>query len=185
VEKAGADALAKIRAEHPEISEEDLKIKVSDRVRREEEARKRQAQQVDMDFPYHMDGEQLRPGRPLGAAMFAPRVFVGGGYDAVGGFREVRNLPHHPMPHPPAAPAPLYHAAPLNVPQMNPFQGVPQPAVVPQAGYQNQGQDPNAQWQGWGMPWPFGGLFEMPGRVADLPQNPFGNDLPARPDQDR
>lgn len=41
VNKAEKEALEKVRAEHPEFTEEDLKVKVSDVVKKDEEARKR------------------------------------------------------------------------------------------------------------------------------------------------
>ncbi|OCK85963.1 hypothetical protein K432DRAFT_438909 [Lepidopterella palustris CBS 459.81] len=43
VKKAEATAAAQVRAENPDLSEEDLKIKVSDRVQHEEEARRKRA----------------------------------------------------------------------------------------------------------------------------------------------
>ncbi|KAF2496158.1 hypothetical protein BU16DRAFT_368160 [Lophium mytilinum] len=44
VKKAETEALAKVRAENPELTDEDLKVKVSDTVRLEEEARAQRAQ---------------------------------------------------------------------------------------------------------------------------------------------
>lgn len=63
VQKAEAEALAKIRQERPDISEEELKIEVSDRVKRAEQARRGQAQNDFDGFDFFMDGNQLRAGR--------------------------------------------------------------------------------------------------------------------------
>jgi TRIAD3 protein (E3 ubiquitin-protein ligase RNF216) len=62
VEKAEQEALAKIRAERPDISEEHLKIEVSDRVKQAEQSRLNQAQAQHQNFPFHMNGDQLVAG---------------------------------------------------------------------------------------------------------------------------
>ncbi|KAF2661337.1 hypothetical protein K491DRAFT_449808 [Lophiostoma macrostomum CBS 122681] len=177
VDKAEAEALAKIRAEHPEIAEDDLKIKMSDSVKRAEEVRRRQAQQFDVEFPYHMDGEQLRPGRPLGPLA---GVNLAGGLGGAVQFGHYP-IPHHPMPHIQPAPAPVNHPAPQRLFGVLP-RAAPQPRAVPQAGYQNQNPGANEQLHGWGVPWPFDGLFGMPGHAPDPPQFP---DPPARPARNR
>jgi TRIAD3 protein (E3 ubiquitin-protein ligase RNF216) len=50
VEKAEKEALAKVRAEHPEFSEDDLKVKVSEVVRRDEEIRKNKDPRIPNRF---------------------------------------------------------------------------------------------------------------------------------------
>ena len=64
VKKAADDAMAQVRAENPGVSDADLMIQVSDRVKQAEAARKGQAAERLNEFPYHMLGDQLahRPG---------------------------------------------------------------------------------------------------------------------------
>ncbi|KAF2120898.1 hypothetical protein BDV96DRAFT_484706 [Lophiotrema nucula] len=62
VKKAEAEAFARVRAENPEISENELKIQVSERVTKAEDARRGQAQANHAAFPYHMQGNVLMPG---------------------------------------------------------------------------------------------------------------------------
>ncbi|KAF2189577.1 hypothetical protein K469DRAFT_562812 [Zopfia rhizophila CBS 207.26] len=59
VKKAEAVALALLRAEHPDISEEELKIQVSDRVKQEEDARRQRAQANHQGFPFQIVGNNL------------------------------------------------------------------------------------------------------------------------------
>jgi TRIAD3 protein (E3 ubiquitin-protein ligase RNF216) len=61
VKKAADEAMAKVRADHPDLSDSDLMIKVSDRVKKAEDARKGQAQERAEAFPYHMVENELRP----------------------------------------------------------------------------------------------------------------------------
>ncbi|KAH9865798.1 hypothetical protein J1614_009385 [Plenodomus biglobosus] len=67
VKKAADEAIAKLRAEKPDLSEADLMVKVSDRVKEAEEARKgRAAADADL-FPFHMVGDRLQNrAAPLG-----------------------------------------------------------------------------------------------------------------------
>ena len=62
VQKAEKEALAKIRADRPDISEEELKIEVSDRVKKQESDRIRRAQAHNDGFDFHMAGNELRRG---------------------------------------------------------------------------------------------------------------------------
>jgi TRIAD3 protein (E3 ubiquitin-protein ligase RNF216) len=52
--------MAKVRADNPGLSDADLMIKVSDRVKQAEDARKGQAIARANAFPYHMVENQLR-----------------------------------------------------------------------------------------------------------------------------
>jgi TRIAD3 protein (E3 ubiquitin-protein ligase RNF216) len=60
VKKAADEAMAKVRTDNPGLSEADLMIKVSDRVKQAEDARKGQAQAHANAFPYHMVDNQLQ-----------------------------------------------------------------------------------------------------------------------------
>jgi TRIAD3 protein (E3 ubiquitin-protein ligase RNF216) len=60
VKKAADEAMAKVRADNPDLSDADLMIKVSDRVKQAEDARKGQAVARANAFPYHMVENQLR-----------------------------------------------------------------------------------------------------------------------------
>jgi TRIAD3 protein (E3 ubiquitin-protein ligase RNF216) len=60
VKKAADEAMAKVRADHPDLSEVDLMVKVSDRVKKAEDARKGQAQVRVEAFPYHMVENELQ-----------------------------------------------------------------------------------------------------------------------------
>jgi TRIAD3 protein (E3 ubiquitin-protein ligase RNF216) len=60
VKKAADEAMAKVRADHPDLSDADLMIRVSDRVKQAEDARKGQAQVRAEAFPYHMVENELR-----------------------------------------------------------------------------------------------------------------------------
>ncbi|KAF1951495.1 hypothetical protein CC80DRAFT_424773 [Byssothecium circinans] len=59
VKKAAAEARAKVQAENPNISEADLTIQVSDRVKQAEQSRQGRAQADHVRFPYHMAGGAL------------------------------------------------------------------------------------------------------------------------------
>ncbi|CAE7011220.1 hypothetical protein PTNB73_00642 [Pyrenophora teres f. teres] len=76
VKKAAGDAMAKVRADNPGLSDADLMIKVSDRVKQAEDARKGQALAQAQRFPYHMIGDELRrfplPPQPAGAPVQPP-----------------------------------------------------------------------------------------------------------------
>jgi TRIAD3 protein (E3 ubiquitin-protein ligase RNF216) len=71
VKRAADEAMAKVRLDHPNLSDADLMVKVSDRVKQAEDARKGRATVEAQAFPYHMVGEQLRraPAVPPVAAM--------------------------------------------------------------------------------------------------------------------
>jgi TRIAD3 protein (E3 ubiquitin-protein ligase RNF216) len=72
VKKAADEAMAKVRAENPDLSDADLMIQVSDRVKKAEQSRKVTAVAEAHEFPYHMvDGFVQR--RPRQAAA-NPRV---------------------------------------------------------------------------------------------------------------
>ncbi|KAH8730998.1 hypothetical protein GQ44DRAFT_370135 [Phaeosphaeriaceae sp. PMI808] len=61
VKKAADEAMAKVRADNPGLSDTDLMIEVSDRVKQAEDARKGQAQAHADAFPYHMVNNHLLP----------------------------------------------------------------------------------------------------------------------------
>ncbi|KAF1923925.1 uncharacterized protein M421DRAFT_301329 [Didymella exigua CBS 183.55] len=67
VKRAADEAMAKVRVENPELSEADLMVQVSDRVKKAEAARKGRAAERLNEFPYEMLGDQLahRPGYPI------------------------------------------------------------------------------------------------------------------------
>ncbi|OAG12700.1 uncharacterized protein CC84DRAFT_1171377 [Paraphaeosphaeria sporulosa] len=67
VKKAADEALAKAKAENPELSEADLMIQVSDRVKQSEQQRLGRAQEAVRAFPYHMVGGALINRAPLAA----------------------------------------------------------------------------------------------------------------------
>lgn len=69
MKKAADEAMAKVKAENPSLSDADLMVQVSDRVKQAELARKGQAAERQDVFPYHMVGDILAH-RPefLGAA---------------------------------------------------------------------------------------------------------------------
>ena len=77
VKKAADEAMAKVKAENPNLADADLMIQVSDRVKKVELERRVQAIDRMNAFPYHMVGEQLvyRPGG-LGGAPQPPRAIV-------------------------------------------------------------------------------------------------------------
>lgn len=52
--------MAKVRADNPGLSDADLMIKVSDRVKQAEDARKNRAEVQAQAFPYHMVNNQLQ-----------------------------------------------------------------------------------------------------------------------------
>ncbi|KAJ4380569.1 hypothetical protein N0V86_003928 [Didymella sp. IMI 355093] len=66
VKQAADEAMARVKAENPELSEADLIVQVSDRVKQAEAARKGRAAERLNEFPYEMLGDQLahRPGFP-------------------------------------------------------------------------------------------------------------------------
>lgn len=103
VKKAADEAMIKVRADNPHLSNADLMIKVSDRVKQAEDARKGQAAFAAGAFPYHMvDGM-------------------------------IRNRHHQPGagPFPVAAPLPLYEH-PAVPPYVHPYPAVaPAPHFIP------------------------------------------------------
>jgi TRIAD3 protein (E3 ubiquitin-protein ligase RNF216) len=60
VKKAADEAMARVRADNPDLSDVDLMIKVSDCVKQAEDARKGQAQAHANAFPFHMVDNQLQ-----------------------------------------------------------------------------------------------------------------------------
>jgi TRIAD3 protein (E3 ubiquitin-protein ligase RNF216) len=60
--------MAKVRAENPGVSDADLMIQVSDRVKNAEDARKGRARAEVNAFPYHMVNDQLQRRLPLAFA---------------------------------------------------------------------------------------------------------------------
>ena len=59
VKRAADEAMAKVRRDNPGLSDADLMVKVSDRVKQAEEARRGRLQAEANAFPYHMVGDQL------------------------------------------------------------------------------------------------------------------------------
>ncbi|KAF2735468.1 hypothetical protein EJ04DRAFT_434943 [Polyplosphaeria fusca] len=59
VKKAEAEARARVRAENPDIPEEDLMVEVSESVQRAEADRRGLAQRAHADFPFYMQGQNL------------------------------------------------------------------------------------------------------------------------------
>lgn len=66
VKKAAEEAMAKVRADNPGLSDADLMIKVSDRVKQAEDARKSQGAADANAFPYRMVGNVLHRAIPAG-----------------------------------------------------------------------------------------------------------------------
>jgi TRIAD3 protein (E3 ubiquitin-protein ligase RNF216) len=64
VKKAADEAMAKVRADNPGVSDSDLMIKVSDRVKQAEDARKGRGQAQANVFPYHMVDNQIQHRMP-------------------------------------------------------------------------------------------------------------------------
>jgi TRIAD3 protein (E3 ubiquitin-protein ligase RNF216) len=132
VKRAADEAMAKVRADNPDLSDADLMVKVSDRVKQAEDARKGRATVEAQAFPYHIVGEQLRraPIEPPVAAMPAhlnapPANFAPDRY--VHPYPAVVPIPAygHPVP-----PFPFYQ--PFYPAQHVDYYG----AVVPQQPYQ-------------------------------------------------
>jgi TRIAD3 protein (E3 ubiquitin-protein ligase RNF216) len=125
VRKAAADALAKVRAENPHISEAELMIQVSDRVKQAEQARKGRADTEHVGFPFHMMGNQLvqgLPGQGLVAGLAqvpAPRPII---HQQVRHPVQMPGRPHFPRPVP-------IHGGPAR--DHNPF-GIPGIPQIPQ-----------------------------------------------------
>lgn len=127
VKAAAENIKAKIRAENPDISDADLMIQVSDRVKRAENSRRGRAQADHDRFPFHMAGGVLRegpadrqarmalPARPERAAAVVPQY--------------VQNI------------NPIMFLGPHVAPQA-PQQGIPGYGVHPNIG--NQAPDPYA-----------------------------------------
>ncbi|KAF3000114.1 hypothetical protein E8E13_004000 [Curvularia kusanoi] len=83
VKKAADEAMAQVRAANPNLSDADLMIQVSDRVKQSEAARKGRAAQQVNEFPYHMVGDRLahrhdfpadRPHGRIGRLQVAPML---------------------------------------------------------------------------------------------------------------
>ncbi|KAI4641638.1 hypothetical protein J4E93_007736 [Alternaria ventricosa] len=77
VKRAADEAMAKVRVDNPGLSDADLMVKVSDRVKQAEDARKGRAGIEAQAFPYHMVGEQLRRA-PMVAPVPAPPAHLNG-----------------------------------------------------------------------------------------------------------
>lgn len=60
VKRAADEAMAKVRADNPGLSDADLMVKVSDRVKQAEDVRRGRAAAEANAFPYHMVGDMLR-----------------------------------------------------------------------------------------------------------------------------
>lgn len=73
VKKAADEAMAKVQRDNPGLSDADLMVKVSDRVKQAEEARRGRVQAEAHAFPYHMVGDQLHR-VPHAAALAMPRI---------------------------------------------------------------------------------------------------------------
>ncbi|KAH7114341.1 hypothetical protein B0J11DRAFT_511076 [Dendryphion nanum] len=78
IQKAEAEALARIRAERPDISEEELKIEVSDRVKNADKARQTQAQQGHGGYGMVMNGNQPQAFQDEFRAFQPPQYQVNG-----------------------------------------------------------------------------------------------------------
>ncbi|KAF1964895.1 hypothetical protein BU23DRAFT_491236 [Bimuria novae-zelandiae CBS 107.79] len=76
VKKAADKAMAKVKAENPGVSDADLMIEVSDRVKRAEQRRLGVAQAAHHNFGFHMAGGALRNGPPPAAvaALAVPAI---------------------------------------------------------------------------------------------------------------
>ncbi|KAL6155735.1 hypothetical protein ACJQWK_05555 [Exserohilum turcicum] len=74
VKKAAGEAMAKVRAENPSLSDADLMVKVSDQVKQAEEARRGRVRAEAQAYPYHMVAGQLRRVPPAHMAVPRPQV---------------------------------------------------------------------------------------------------------------
>jgi TRIAD3 protein (E3 ubiquitin-protein ligase RNF216) len=72
VKTAADEAMAKVRADNPGLADADLMIKVSDRVKQAEDARKGRAQVEAIGFPYHMVNDRLQQRAAIGAQQNLP-----------------------------------------------------------------------------------------------------------------
>ncbi|KAF1996868.1 hypothetical protein P154DRAFT_442343 [Amniculicola lignicola CBS 123094] len=107
IKKAEADALARIRAEHPDIPEEELQIKVSDVVKASEQARQGRAEAQHNGFGFQMNGPNL-----VRAPQIPPHIGL-----------PIEVPPWNPIPfqpNPPAPPAPAPAPAPAPRPVLQP-----------------------------------------------------------------
>ncbi|KAI4946320.1 hypothetical protein J4E86_009025 [Alternaria arbusti] len=77
VKRAADEAMAKVRVDNPGLSDADLMVKVSDRVKQAEDTRKGRAGIEAQAFPYHMVGEQLRRA-PMVPPVPAPPAHLNG-----------------------------------------------------------------------------------------------------------
>ena len=141
VKRAADEAMAKVKAENPELSEADLMIQVSDRVKRAEAARKGRAAERLNEFPFEMLADQLvhRPGfprvPPLPGAGAEPPRYVDDfppNYELFGRGsplpEESEEQDHQVIrgPHPAyAEPDPFYHPYPRRHPTPVPFHNPP------------------------------------------------------------
>lgn len=119
VKRAADEAMAKVRADNPGLSDADLMIKVSDRVKQAEDARRGRAAADANVFPYHMVGNALH-NRPV--PLPGQGAVAGAGPGLVGA---------QPVVPPPNAPRPNLFPAPQYVqPMPFPYAVVPVPAQV-------------------------------------------------------
>ncbi|KAF2869837.1 hypothetical protein BDV95DRAFT_88909 [Massariosphaeria phaeospora] len=133
VKKAAEEATAKVRAENPGLSETDVMIQVSDRVKQAEQARLGQAQVAHDGFPFLMQGDILvrapvGPGAPINPVALAgpagPGVYGGPVYRAQAGVARLAAAIQHLRPGLAAEPVqrPL---APVPIPNRQRPEGAP------------------------------------------------------------
>ena len=122
--------MAKVRVDNPGLSDADLMVKVSDRVKQAEDARKGRAGVEAQAFPYHMVGEQLRRA-PMVPPVPAPPAHLNGiAANVAPADRYVH--PHPVIPAMPAMPAmPAFPAFPA-IPAMPAMPAMP---TMPAFGY--------------------------------------------------
>ncbi|CAN9222394.1 unnamed protein product [Alternaria alternata] len=158
IKRAADEAMAKVRADNPDLSDADLMVQVSDRVKQAEDARKGRATAEAQAFPYHMVGEQLRHA-PVGPPLPAIPAF--------GRPPPVNLAPdRYVHPHPGVIPVPAFGYRVQPIPFYQPFY------PVQHIGY--YGAVPPQQ------PRPLDALWDM------LPPNPLRNLVNAvGPDDER
>ncbi|KAI4686295.1 hypothetical protein J4E81_008647 [Alternaria sp. BMP 2799] len=127
VKRAADEAMAKVRVDNPGLSDADLMVKVSDRVKQAEDARKGRAGVEAQAFPYHMVGEQLRRA-PMVPPVPAPPAHLNGiAANVAPADRYV--YPHPVIPAMPAMPAmPAFPAIPA-MPAMPAMPTMPAPRL--------------------------------------------------------
>lgn len=111
VKRAADEAMAKVRLDNPGLSDADLMVKVSDRVKQAEDARKGRAGVEAQAFPYHMVGEQLRRAPMVPPVPAPPAHLVAAAANVAPADRYVH--PHPAIPAIPAMPAYGYPVQPF------------------------------------------------------------------------